>query len=69
MGREAMCTLVLSSKGEEKKDRGKALLETDLILFRGKRSLKIPFSAIDRVEAKEGTLRLHFAGSVASFEL
>jgi len=54
MGQEVVCTARWSGKSV----RGKALLETAEILFRGEERLKIPFSSIRGLEAKDGELRL-----------
>ena len=50
MGQEVVCTARWGGKSV----RGKALLETAEILFRGEERRKIPFSAISGVEAKDG---------------
>jgi hypothetical protein len=49
--------------------RGKALLETAEILFRGEERRKIPFSAIRGLEAKDGELRLKTDDGLVVFEL
>jgi bifunctional DNA-binding transcriptional regulator/antitoxin component of YhaV-PrlF toxin-antitoxin module len=65
MGQEVVCTAHWGGKSV----RGKALLETAEILFRGEERLKIPFSAIRGVEAKEGELRLKTDEGLVVFEL
>jgi hypothetical protein len=50
MGQELACSV--SSSG--KTHRGKALLESKEIVFRGELRLKIPFASIKKVEAVEG---------------
>jgi hypothetical protein len=49
--------------------RGKALLETAEIIFRGDERLKIPFSTIRGVEAKDGELRLKTGEGLVIYEL
>jgi hypothetical protein len=49
--------------------RGKALLETAEILFRGEERLKIPFSAIRGLDAKDGELRVKTDKGLIFFEL
>src|SRR3990172_216097 len=73
MGREAVCRV---SVGDRSWD-GKALLETDSLVFRShahtKRRadfrLSIPFSAISSVEARNGALRVVHGRGSAVFEL
>src|SRR5207245_10117653 len=48
---------------------GKALLETNEILFRGDFRLKIPFSSIQSAKAVDGELRLQIAQGLAIFQL
>jgi hypothetical protein len=48
---------------------GKALLETDHVLFRGAERLKILFKDLTRVRATDGTLKLEFPGGPAELEL
>jgi hypothetical protein len=64
MGQEAECKAKLGKKVSQ----GKALLETDYVLFRGDFRVKIPFRAMKSVEAngpwlemasEEGVLSLH----------
>jgi len=68
MGQEADCTARLDGK----ESRGKALLETDYVLFRGDFRVKIPFRAMQSVEAKgpwleiaseEGAFSLHLGNA------
>jgi hypothetical protein len=54
MGQEVVCTARWGGKSV----RGKALLETAEIVFRGEARRKIPFSAIRGIEAKDGELRV-----------
>lgn len=64
MGQEVVCIARWGSKSV----RGKALLETAEIIFRGDERRKILFSSIRGVEAKDGELRLTDEGLVV-FEL
>ncbi len=65
MGLEAQCAVVFSGRSS----KGKALLETDTLLFRGDFRLEIPFKAIQSVEVKEGVLKVTFADGIALFHL
>lgn len=65
MGREAECRVDFGGRSS----RGKALLETDHVLFRGEFRLKLPFAGLRSVEAAGGTLRLECADGVAAFDL
>ena len=65
MGQEVVCTARWSGKSV----RGKALLETAEIIFRGEERLKIPFSAICGMESKNGELRLKMDEGLVVFEL
>jgi len=65
MGNEALCTL----RYDGKTFSGKALLETAEILFRGETRLKIPFSAVKNVQAKDNELHVCTRDGVAIFEL
>lgn len=65
MGREAQC---LVDYGQES-SRGKALLETSEVLFRGAFRLKIPFQDICALDAADGKLRVQFSGGSAVFHL
>lgn len=65
MGQEKEATL--RANGETY--RGKALLETDEILFRGDTRLRIAFKSMTRVEAARGRLKITHAGGEADFEL
>jgi hypothetical protein len=65
MGQEVVCTARWAGKGV----RGKALLETAEIIFRGEVRLKIPFSSIRSVEAKDGKLRLKTDDGLVIFEV
>ena len=65
MGQEVVCTARWGGKSV----RGKALLETAEIIFRGDERRKIPFSAIRGMEAKDGELRLRTDEGLVVFEL
>jgi hypothetical protein len=65
MGQEVVCIARWSGKSV----RGKALLETAEIIFRGEPRLKIPFSAICGLEAKDGELRVKTDAGMVVFEL
>jgi hypothetical protein len=65
MGQELACTARWAGKSA----RGKALLETAEIIFRGEERLKIPFSSIRGVEAKDGELRVKTDEGLVVFEL
>ena len=65
MGSEINCILKLDGKSF----KGRALLETDELLFRGEKSLRIPFKEMKSVEADAGELSVAFRGGTASFTL
>jgi hypothetical protein len=65
MGQEAHCTVRLG----DRVSAGKALLESDELLFRGDFRLSIPFRAVHDVEARDGQLRVSFPDGVATFDL
>ena len=67
MGNEARCTLRIG----ELLGEGKALLETDELVFRGDDGLrlKVPFKEMRSVEARDGELRVEFPDGPAVFEL
>lgn len=66
MGAEAKCTATLSGK----KAVGKALLETDELIFRGEDVLlKIPYKSVSSIDVKDGVLHIAWLSGVASFEL
>ena len=66
MGAEAKCTATISGK----KTAGKALLETDELIFRGDDvRLKIPYKSVSSIDAKDGVLHVAWLSGVASFEL
>jgi len=64
MGAESKCTLMIGRT----KTEGKALLETDALIFRGADArLSIPYKQMSAVDAQDGTLRV--THGVARFEL
>jgi hypothetical protein len=64
MGAESKCTLTF---GKTRAD-GKALLETDALIFRGGDvRLLVPYTQISSVEAKDGALRVRFPDGLAVF--
>ena len=66
MGAEAKCTATISGK----KAVGKALLETDELIFCGEDlRLTIPYKSISGIDAKDGVLHIAWLTGVASFEL
>ena len=65
MGNEAGCKVRFGKQESE----GKALLETNEVLFRGNFRLKIPFSSIKSAKMVDGELRLQTAEGLASFHL
>ena len=66
MGSEAVCTVRYDGKASE----GKALLETNEIIFRGGDfRLKIPLKEIASLNATDGELAVGYNGAVAVFEL
>lgn len=65
MGADVQCRVRFGKQ----ESRGRALLETSEIIFRGDFRLKIPFAEMKRVRAANGELRVRFAGGEAIFEL
>lgn len=65
MGREILCTV--RSGGETA--HGKALLETDEIIFRGDLRLKIPLRSLQSISSRDGELHLKWPEGSAIFEL
>jgi len=65
MGREMQCRAKCGGKWMA----GKALLETNEIVFRGDLRLKIPIAALESVTARAGELHLKWLGQSAVFEL
>jgi len=65
MGNEAECTAHAGGKTS----RGKALLETDELIFRGDFRLKLPYKELEGVRAEKGVLVLEHAGKTVRLEL
>jgi hypothetical protein len=65
MGSEAVCKVQFGKQ----QSKGRALLETSEVLFRGDFRLKIPFSAIKSAKAVDGELHLQTAEGLAVFHL
>lgn len=66
MGAEAKCTATISGK----RVAGKALLESDELVFRGEDlRLTIPYKSVSSIDAKDGVLHVAWLTGVASFEL
>jgi hypothetical protein len=65
MGRELVCNVRTGGKTSN----GKALLETNEILFRGDLRLKIPLASLKSVSSRNGELHLKWQEGSAVFEL
>jgi hypothetical protein len=65
MGQELACSVLAGGKSH----RGKALLETTEIVFRGDLRLKIPFTSIRKMEAGEGKLQVRTSDDFYVFDL
>jgi hypothetical protein len=65
MGQEAKCEVRFGGKISA----GKALLETDDLIFRGDFRLSIPLKSIQSLEAADGVLRVSSPAGTASFKL
>lgn len=65
MGQEAKCEVRFAGK----KSEGKALLETDDLIFRGDFRLSIPLKSIRSLEAVDGVLRVTSPEGTALFTL
>ena len=66
MGAEAACTVTFGRK----RASGKALLETNEIIFRGDElRLKIPFASMSRIETNAGKLTITYTDGRAVFDL
>lgn len=65
MGAEAQCAVTYGNQTST----GKALLETNEIIFRGYFRLKIEFNSITSLEPGDGTLAVTWPGGIATFEL
>jgi hypothetical protein len=65
MGAESPCVAHFGGQRSE----GKALLETDHVLFRGAFRLEIPHASITKLDVVDGSLRITFPDGTAIFEL
>lgn len=65
MGRQLACT----ARHAGRESAGRALLETDELVFRGEFRLVVPRTAITRAAAAGGWLEVAFDGGPAAFEL
>lgn len=65
MGLEAVCTVKVNGKAVE----AKALLETSELIVRGGLRLKVPFSSMTSVEARDGELVITHAGGEVALAL
>jgi Protein of unknown function (DUF3052) len=65
MGSHAECIVKFGGRIS----RGKALLESEVLTFRGDFRLSLPFKSLTAVEAENGELRLTFLEGTAIFEL
>jgi hypothetical protein len=65
MGQEANCEVRFAGK----ESAGKALLETDDLIFRGDFRLSIPLKSIQSLEAADGVLRVTSPEGTADFKL
>jgi len=65
LGDECRCTV----RWGEQAGEGRALLETDLLLFRGPFRLAIPLAAMRQVQAEAGELQVTWEGGTAAFVL
>jgi hypothetical protein len=65
MGREAKCAAVVNGR----RAHGRALLETDALLFRGEERVTIPYADMSSVEAEQGRLTVVHPGGTAAFDL
>ncbi len=65
MGLEALCT----ARFGRKTSKGKALLESEALVFRGEFRLAIPFRGMQSVKTVSGELRVEFPEGTVSFAL
>ena len=65
MGHELLCSV----RSGGRTTRGKALLETSEIIFRGDHRLKVPFASLRSVVARDGELHLKWGDGSAVLEL
>ena len=65
MGRELACAAVVNGE----RVQGRALLETDALVFRGDARLSIPLREVSDVQTERGRLTVNHPGGTAIFEL
>ena len=65
MGDQAQCTARLGRRQSE----GKALFETDDVIFRGDFKVKVPLRSITAAEARDGTLRITWPEGTLALDL
>lgn len=65
MGQETLCRVRVGNKSAE----GKALLETDALMFRGGMRLTIPYKQMTALEVVDGELHVTYPVGTAVFEL
>jgi hypothetical protein len=65
MGREATCHAVINGRPAH----GRALLETDALVFRGDHCITIPYREMGSVSAEQGRLTVAHTGGTAMFDL
>jgi hypothetical protein len=65
MGEEARCIV----RFRDARSEGKALLETDELIFRGDFRIAVPLKGITALDASDGELRVEFEDGEATFEL
>ena len=65
MGSEILCTVRTGKKSA----RGKALLETNEVIFRGEVRLRIPLASLKSVSCRDGELHLKWFDGAAVFQL
>jgi len=65
MGQQVLC----AARFGKKISKGKALLESEALIFRGDFRLAIPFRAMQSVKAVQGELRIEFPEGAPRFEL
>jgi len=65
MGLDTTCTAIYKRQRSE----GRALLETDHVMFRGEFRVKVPLSSITSIKTSRGTLTLDTADGALSLQL
>ena len=65
MGREADCRATLGGRSAQ----GRALLETDELIFRGAFRARVPLREIASVSANDGVLRVRWPGGTLALEM